>query len=293
MPRSLVILAFVCLALAATFARGQDEKASTPMPKINNEALDKLGWKLASQAYTFRSLTLFDTIDTLNRLGIRYIEMYPGQKFSKENPAKADHNMSDEMIDQLKQKLEGANVTAINYGVVDLPNDEAKSRKVFDFAKKLNLKTIVSEPPQDALPLVDKLAGEYQINVAIHNHPAPSRYWDCATVLLALKDRSERIGACADIGHWVRSGLSSPGCLKNLEGHVLSLHVKDIDENKHDVVWGTGKVDVAGCLKELKRQGAKPILSVEYETGSGEELVANVAKSLEYFSDQVTKLADE
>ncbi len=288
MRHVLLSMLVIVLTLAAS------AQAHDPLVRINYVALEKLGWKLGSQAYTFRSLTLIETLDTLHRLDLRYIEMYPGQKFSPDNSAKADHNsMTDEMIAQLKQKLKDTNVTPMAYGVVNLPNDEKQSRKVFDFARKLGIKEIVTEPPVEAMPLIDKLAQEYEMTVAIHNHPAPSKYSDCSAVLEAVKDRSDRIGACADIGHWVRSGLSSPECLKKLEGRIISLHVKDIDDQKHDVVWGTGKVDVGACLKELKRQNAKVLMSIEYEKGSGDELVQNVAKSIQYLSDQATKLAGE
>ena len=35
------------------------------MPRIDNAALDKLGWKLGVQAYTFREMSLEDTLDML------------------------------------------------------------------------------------------------------------------------------------------------------------------------------------------------------------------------------------
>src|SRR5262249_25521838 len=161
---------------------------------------------------------------------------------------------------------------------------------VFDFAKKLKLETIVSEPPFDAIPLVDKLAGEYGINVAIHDHPKPSLYWNPDTVLSATKD-AKHVGACADIGHWRRSGLVPAECVRKLDGKIISLHVKDIDDAKHDVPWGTGKVDVRACLEELKRQGGKYVFSIEYESTEGDELIANVAKSVEFFNTVATELA--
>jgi len=51
----------------------------------------------------------------------------------------------------------------------------------------------VSEPPEDAFDLIDKLCDEYKINVAIHNHPKPSHYWDSETVLKVCKGRSKRM----------------------------------------------------------------------------------------------------
>jgi sugar phosphate isomerase/epimerase len=257
----------------------------------NQQALDKLGWRLGCQAWTFRKLSLFETIDLLDALGIRYIEMYPGQRLSPDRPgAKADHNMSEELVHELQEKLKSKNVTPVCYGVVGLSKDEAESRKVFEWAKKMKVETIVSEPPADAIPLIDKLAAEYGITVAIHDHPKPSAWWNCETVLKHTKD-AKHVGACADIGHWRRSGLEPVECVKMLEGKIVSLHVKDIDDKKEDVIWGTGTVDVRAVLEELHRHKAKPIFSIEYEKGEGDELVANVAKSVEFFNRVASELA--
>lgn len=286
------IAAFLLTGLLLTCAAMAQEKRPVLKPKIDQAALDKLGWRLSSQAYTFRSLTLFETIDLLSDLGIGVIEMYPGQRYSPDKPdVKADHNMPPELVEALIVKLKEKNVKPVLYGVVGLPNDEAQQRKVFDYAKKLGMETIVSEPPLESIELIDKLANEYEIDVAIHDHPKPSLYWNPDAVLKACEGRSKRIGACADIGHWRRSDLVPVDCVRKLEGKIISLHVKDIDEKKEDVVWGTGLVDVKAVLVELKRQGAKPVFSIEYEKGSGDELVANVSKCIEYFSSVATELA--
>src|SRR5688500_5528967 len=187
---ALAALIVMSLLLVSSAASGQPatgtlkRTAPIPQPKVDQQAMEKLGWRLSSQAYTFRKLTLFETIDLLSSMGIRYIEMYPGQRYSPEKAdVKADHNMSDELVEQLSERLKEKNVTPVLYGVVGLPNDEAKSRKVFEYAKRLKLEAIVSEPPLDAIPLLDKLAGEYGIKVAIHNHPQPSLWYDCTSVL--------------------------------------------------------------------------------------------------------------
>jgi len=285
-----LVLASVLVA-ACTAAVGAQDSAGAPR-KLNHKAMDKLGWKLSCQAYTFRDRTAFEAIDTVRSLGVRYIEFYPGQKFSKERPdAKLDHNMSPELLAELQQKLRDSGVTAMNYGVVGFGSDETGARKVFDWAKKMGIQTIVSEPPQDTLPLLDRLAQEYGINVAFHNHPKPSRYWNPETVLEALQGRSQRLGSCSDTGHWYRSGLAPVECLKKLEGHIISMHFKDLNDQKQDVPWGTGNCDARAMLEELKRQKVRPVISVEYETGSGRELDENVAKCVDWFSAQATQLA--
>ncbi|MBW3623507.1 MAG: sugar phosphate isomerase/epimerase [Armatimonadetes bacterium] len=269
------------------------QAARAARPSLDHRALDRLGWNLASQAYTFRELTLFETIDVLNALGIRYIEMYPGQRFSPDNPARFDHNAPAGQVAELQRKLRSARVTPVNYGVVGLNNNEAEARKVYDFAKAMRLLTIVSEPPEDALPLLDRLSREYRIGLALHNHPRPSRYWNPNTVLEATRGLSQYVGACADTGHWYRSDLSPVEALDKLEGRIISLHFKDLNRQKQDVPWGTGECNVRAMMAELKRQGFRGVFSVEYESTSGAELVRNVARSIDYFSRVARELAPQ
>jgi len=83
-----------------------------------------------------------------------------------------------------------------------------------------------------------------------------------------VKGRDSRIGACADTGHWVQSGLKPVDCLKILKGHVISVHLHDMNEvspTAHDVPDGTGVSDVPAILKELKRQHFAGNISIEYE----------------------------
>ena len=42
----------------------------------------------------------------------------------------------------VKQKLKDMDLVAMNYGVVDIPQDETKARKVFDFAKDMGILTV-------------------------------------------------------------------------------------------------------------------------------------------------------
>ena len=251
------------------------------------------GWRLGMQAYSFKEFTFFEAVDKTASLEMKVIEAYPGQRFSPERPeAKFHHTMSAELKNEAKQKLCQAKVKLVNYGVVSLPNDEAECRQVFDFAKEMGIETIVSEPKADALDLVEKLCEEYQIKMAIHNHPAPSRYWDPDRVVAAVKGRSKLMGACADTGHWMRSGVCPIEALKKLEGRIISLHLKDLGEfgNKdaHDVIWGTGKGNVKAMLTELDRQKFKGVFSAEYEH-NWENSVPDLRQCAQYFN----KVADE
>jgi sugar phosphate isomerase/epimerase len=252
------------------------------------------GWRLGMQAYSFRKFTFYEAIDKTASLGLDWVEAYPGQKLSPDRPdIKTNHDMSPEIRQDIKRKLAESGVRLVNYGVVGLPNDEAKCRGVFQFAKDMGIETIVSEPPLEAFDLIDTLCKEYKINVAIHNHPKPSRYWDPDTVLKTCQGRSKWIGVCADTGHWMRSGIQPLSALKKLEGRTISFHLKDLGEfgkrEAHDVVWGTGKADVRAILTELHRQGFRGVFSIEYEH-NWENSVPEIRQCVQYFNTVAAEL---
>ncbi|HTL29549.1 MAG TPA: sugar phosphate isomerase/epimerase [Tepidisphaeraceae bacterium] len=286
----IVLTIAFCLSAQAALPEG------VAKPNVNQQALDKLGWKLGCQAYTFRAMSLFETLDLMHDLGMHYVEMYPGQKLSKESSTRVGPKMSQDEVDALIAKAKETEVTLESFGVCDMGKDEKSAREVLDWAKKIGLPQVVSEPPVDRLADLDKLCQEYGIKLAIHDHPKPSLYWNCDFELKALEGKSNSIGSCADIGHWTRSGLSSPECVKKLEGKIIELHMKDVNEPEvkaHDMVWGSGVVGVGEILVELKRQGFKGAFFTEYESTKGAELIGNVAKCMQWFSDQATKLAEE
>jgi len=259
------------------------------LPLTSHPATDvHEGWRLGIQAWTFHKSTFYEAIENTAALGLHWIEGFPGQKLSPEEPeVKFGHMLPEAKRAEVKQKLAQAGIKLVNYGVVMLPNDEAKCRTVFDFAKDMGIETIVSEPPEEAFDLIEKLCEEYQINVAIHNHPKPSHYWSPDRVLAVSKGRSPRIGSCADTGHWMRSGVNPLEALKKLEGRILNLHFKDLNEfgqrKAHDVVWGTGKADVKALLVELDRQNYKGVFSIEYEYNWGKSM-PEIRQSIAYFN---------
>jgi sugar phosphate isomerase/epimerase len=248
---------------------------------------EKLGWRLGCQAYSFNRFTFYEALEKIQRLGLHYVEMYPGQQLSAEQPdLRTNESMSQEIRAQVKQRLADTEVKLVNYGVCGLPNNEDACRTTFDFAKDMGIETLVSEPPFDAFDVIEKLCEEYGINLALHNHPEPSRYWNPGTVLEVCQGRSMRIGACADTGHWMRSGVNPVDALKRLEGRIISFHLKDLNkygrQGAHDVPWGTGKADVAAILSEVHRQGLKAVFSIEYEH-NWENSLPEIAECVKYF----------
>lgn len=249
----------------------------------------KLGWKLGAQAYTFNRFTFFEAIDKIDSCGLKYVEAFPGQAIGGGIEGKMDYHMDAAKRTKILQKLKEKGIKMVSYGVV-IAKGDADWLQLFEFGKAMGLENFTSEPDEKDIPLISKLCDEFKINLAIHNHPQPSHYWNPDIVLAALKGQSKRVGSCADIGHWVRSGLDPVECLKKLEGHVIQLHFKDLNEknNKeaHDVHWGTGVSNVDGVIKELKRQRFKGVISVEYEY-NWYNSVPDVTASVKYFRNAV------
>jgi sugar phosphate isomerase/epimerase len=232
------------------------------------------GFAVGCQSYSFNQFTAFEAIEKTGQAGGRVIEFYPGQKLSAEAPdASLDHGMSDSTMEKLKAKLKEHRVMAVNYGVVGLPNDEAECRRVFEFAKKMGLYAVTSEPDPEAMGLIEKLVKEYDIKLAIHNHPKRDddpgyKFWDPGYVLALVKNRDRRIGSGADTGHWIRSGVKPLDALKTLRGRIISSHLKDLNvfgPDAHDVPFGLGVTNIGAVLDELKSQGFNGNLSIEYE----------------------------
>jgi sugar phosphate isomerase/epimerase len=278
---------FCCLALAVLVCVALAQPAGAA-GKRDDSASEKLGIKLSLQCWTFNRLTFFETVDKANELGVKYIEMYPGQKLKPGSDVKVDRNMSDETIAEVKKKLDDAKVKLIAYGVADVPIDEKGARKAFEWAKTMGIEVLVTETtPND---IHDMLTKEFGIKMALHNHP---QSWQPDKVLKAVEGKNKLIGSCSDTGHWMRADFVPVDTFKKLEGRVEHSHFKDLNEfgmKAHDVAWGTGRGDMKGMLTELKRQGYKGYLSIEYEYGDLDHLNQNLPKCVEFFDKTIAEL---
>lgn len=248
------------------------------------------GFVVGCQAYMFHRFTAFEAIEKTAAAGGRVIEFYPGQPFSPEDrTTKLTHHLSDEVLKQLQAKLAQHDLIAVNYGVVAIPRDETDARRLFQFVKKLGARALTTEPAADQMDLIEKLVKEFDLPVAIHNHPphrndASYRLWDPKYVFSLVKDRDRRIGTCGDIGHWSRSGVDPVEALRLFEGRVISVHLKDVvaaQPEATDVPLGLGISRMREVLLELRRQKFDGNISIEYER-DWEHTVPDIAQCIGY-----------
>lgn len=248
-------------------------------------------WQIGLQLWTFNHFTFTEAITKADSCGIKFIQAYPGQKLGGTWQGGFDANTTSEQRAAIKEFLKSKGVTITSFGVYGADN-EAEWKKTFDFLKEMNIPILVAEPQDDQWDFINKLAGEYNIKVAIHDHPRPSHYWNPDTVIAAMKGHPN-IGACADVGHWARSGLNPVECLKKLEGHIWSVHLKDIVQfdktDAADTIPGKGVIDFPAVFKELQRQNFKGMFAIEHES-NWENNAGDVIEIVKFYHEQVAAL---
>lgn len=243
---------FLIATSAATAA------ACLPRPAL---AADSKGYKLGIQLYSLRGFDADQALQHAANLGFEQVEFYSGML-----PIDA----SAEQIEATRQKVADLGMSISAHGVNRLTKDAKANRKVFEFAKALDIPTITADPDPDAFDNLDDLVKEFDIRVAIHNHGPRHRYNKAIDVLNAIDGHDERIGACADLGHYIRSGQTATEVIRLLRGRLYGIHLKDFAEMKdktEGVILGKGHLDVVGVFQALKAVGfpTDGAISLEYE----------------------------
>ncbi|MEI6782957.1 MAG: neutral/alkaline non-lysosomal ceramidase N-terminal domain-containing protein [Verrucomicrobiota bacterium] len=256
---------------------------------------EPLGWRLGCAAWSFNRFTFFEAVDKTAALNLHYLEAFEGQRLSLDSELNMGVDLPADAVEKVRLKLAAAAVQLTSIYIHSLPGVESECRRAFEFCRKLGIQTIVSEPAPDSLSVIEKLCDEYRVNLAIHNHQrGSSRYWHPQEVLKVCEGRSPRLGACADLGHWQRSGIKPADGVRLLGPRLLSFNFKDLNEltpNGHDVPWGMGQGDVAAVLREVQRLGLKPtIFAIEYEY-HWETNTAEIAQCAAFFRRTVDEIA--
>lgn len=259
---------------------GHCAQAAEPLVKKIPHA-EQLGWRVGFSAYSFRNVTLFEALDKVQAVGLHYIELFSWQRFSPNHPdARPTPQLSKALRSDLRKKASDSGVEMVAC-YVDFPAIK-NLEGMFELAAELGLQAIVGEPPEKMLDEIEKLAAEYKVDFALHNHPAPSHYWNPEVGLAALKGRGERMGFCCDTGHWCRCGLDPVETLKKVAPQIKTFHLKDLESfgvtKAKDAIWGQGKGRIADILAEVKKLEIKrPYFGIEWERNPNEPLQTHAA----------------
>lgn len=224
-------------------------------------AAEASGPKLGIQLYSLRGYKVDEALKHASDMGFEQVEFYSGM---------LPLDSSDDVIAAMKKKVAELGMSISGHGVNRFTKDAAENRKMFEFAKKLGTPCITADPDFDSFDSLNELVKEFDIRVAIHNHGPNHRYNKAIDVLRVVENRDVRIGACADLGHYIRSGQNAAEVIRLLKGRLYGIHLKDFAEMQDKtkgVILGKGHLNVEEVFSELKLAGfpENGALSLEYE----------------------------
>ena len=234
----------------------------SPIHRLLAQEAKSAGLKLGLQIYSLRGFPVDEALAHTHQLGFDQVEFFSGM-FPLDS--------SDEDIKAMVDKVvTGYGLTISAHGVNGFSKDAAANRKVFEFAKKAGIKNISAAPTPDSFDSLEELVKEYDIRIAIHNHGPSDRFNKVVDLLRAVEGRDVRIGACADLGHYIRSGEKPVDVIRALAGRLYGIHLKDfaeMKENTRGVLLGQGHLDCAAVFDALiqAKFPADGALSLEYE----------------------------
>ncbi len=281
-------------ALAVSLGLGPSLSTFAREVRLSTPAAEKLGWRASVQHYTYRRCGLFEALDKVAALGLRHIEVRSNVKLGSKRPGMlADENMPADARKELKAMLaeRGMSIPSV---FADFNGSSDQAKRVFEFCQELDAGILVAEPPAETFDMIERLCEEYRMPLAIHNHQkGQSQYWSPDLVLAVCRNRSRRIGACCDGGQWARSGLDPVECLRQLQGRIISFHLKDVakkgDPQSRNTVMGAGEADCAKTLKELRRLGYQGLITIDFEHDTS-ALQEDMARNVAFIEEQARQL---
>ena len=241
-----------------------------------NDDTEWQNFKVGIASYSFRKMSLEDTIKALNRLNLHYISIKDFHLPLTSSTAERQAAM---------QKLKDAGITALSCGNITMQNDENNIKQAFQYAKDCNMPTIVCSPDPNSMPILDRMVKEYDIKLAIHNHgPEDKRFPSPYDVMKAVQGFDKRIGLCIDVGHTARAKVDPAEAILKCRERLYDLHFKDINSTEPDgstIEAGRGVLDLPSIVRSLRKVHFDGMISIEFEGWENDPLPA-VAETVGY-----------
>ena len=223
--------------------------------------------KIGVASYSMREFTLDQALDMARTLGVKYMT-FKDVHVPRTDPPDATR--------ALRAKIQAAGITIMGGGTITIPNDPAQIKKEFEYARNAGFPLIYTDPMPAALDTLERMAKEYDIRVAIHNHgPEDKHFPSPYDVLKQVRNMDPRMGLCIDIGHTVRTGTDVVRAIADAGPRLHDMHAKDLRDltaKGSQCVVGEGAIPIAAIFDQLQAIHYAGYVNLEYEIDADDPL---------------------
>ncbi len=281
---------FVCLTAAATI--GDAQQAPPPVPSVSKRpnggglatirmgAPDNnmwFGWRVATPTASLKGMTFSDALAKADVWPVASVEASSTQITSFEVPKPLDQRLQANERAAVVYRLREIAESIMAYRVDNIGPDAAIRRRVFEFAKAINAPLIITSADAANPAELDKLAEEFEINVALESKGDPK------AVMATLEGRGKRMGVSAHLGGWAQAGIKAIDGLAVVKGKLLHITAADrsaLNARARVVTLGDGAAGLGEFFLAAYRAGLKPLSITVESTGATE---ADMVKNLNAF----------
>ena len=287
------VSAAICVfTMAATIISSAQQAPVPPVPSVSKRpnggglatirmgAPDNnmwFGWRVAAPVASLKGLTFSEALARADMWPVASVEASSAQTTSFEVPKPLDHRLQANERAAVVYRLREISESIMAYRVDNLGADPAIRRRVFEFAKSINVPLIIISADTANLAEIDKLADEFEINVAIESKGDPK------TAMAAIEGRGKRMGVSAHLGGWAQAGVKAVDGLAIVKGKLLHVTAADrsaLNARGRVVALGEGAAGVSDFFLAAYRDGIKPLSITIESTGMTE---ADMVKNLQGF----------
>ena len=236
--------------------------------------------------YTFNKFKPEEVVDRVKRsgaLGLCIKDSFVGPKAT-----------AAELADR-KRMLADAGIVAYGAGPAYIGDaDEMKRR--FDYAAALGVPTLVGVPirpgadgsvkwghqrsSRELCVLASRLADEYKIDFAIHNHGSdpktgvPTLYPTPESTYAMIRDLGPRMGLCMDIAYTFADGFEPAAEIRKYADRLFDVHLRNISDPKNGssgTAGSRGAIDYLPVMRALADVGYSRWCGIELANAFGKD----------------------
>lgn len=235
------------------------------------------GWRVAAPTAALKGMTFSDALARADVWPVASVEASSTQITSYEVPKPLDQRLQTNERAAVVYRLREIAESIAAYRVDNIGADAATRRRVFEFAKSINVPIIITGADTANLAEMDTLAAEFEINVALESKGDPK------PIMAALEGRGKRLGVSAHLGGWAQAGIKAVDGLAVVKDKLLHVTAADrsgLTARARVVPLGEGAAGPGDFFLAAYRAGLKPLSITVESTGATE---ADMVKNLHAF----------